>query len=232
MPGRLGLREIHVWAVDLFDGDWDAVAKECHERALRGKPVARSIESRRAHAALSRLLDAYPGCGAQPRPVRRSATGRPELADAGLSFNLSHSHGIALIGFSVAPIGVDVEFIDPRGGDPEELVNAVLHPQEIDEWRATITADRWDRLHRIWVRKEAYAKALGVGLARDFRGFRVEPVTAGVLRVIDEEQPRRSHMYVHELVAPSGFAAAVCTPIVEPWIKRRTLSPHGTPRWT
>ena len=232
MRGKLGRREIHIWAVDLFDDGWDAVAKECHERNPRGEPAARSIESRRAHAALSRLLAAYPGSGAQPRPVRRSAMGRPELADADLSFNLSHSHGIALIGFSVAPIGVDVEFIDRLGGDPEELVGAVLHPREVDEWRATITTDRWDRLHRIWVRKEAYAKALGVGLACDFRGFRVEPITAGVLRVVDEERASQPPMYVHELVVPLGFTAAICTPIVEPWIKRRTVSPGGTLRWT
>ena len=232
MRGKLGRREIHIWAVDLFDGGWDAVAKECHERSPRGEPAPRSIESRRAHAALSRLLAAYPGSGAQPRPVRRSAMGRPELADADFPFNLSHSHGIGLIAFSCAPIGVDVEFIDPIGGDPEELVRAVLHPREIDAWRGTGAADRWDRLHRIWVRKEAYAKALGVGLARDFRGFRVEPVTAGVLRVVDEERASHPPMYVHELVVPLGFTAAICTPIVEPWIKRRTVSPGGTLRWT
>ena len=232
MRGQLGHGEIHVWSVDLFDDGWDGVAKQHHERSSRGEPVERSIESRRARAALERLLGAYLGGVVGPCVVRRAATGRPELAGAEFSFNLSHSRGIALVALSVAPIGVDVEFIDRSSGDPEELVGAVLHPRELDEWRVTLAADRWDRLHRIWVRKEAYAKALGVGLTRDFRAFRVEPVTTGVLRVVDDERSIHSSMYVHELVAPSGFAAAVCTPIVEPWIKRRTLSPRGTLRWT
>lgn len=224
--------QIHVWTVDLLDAGWDRLAKFIFESPSLAEPVPRTIESRRAHAALNCLLHGYLGSDVDRCVVRRRPGGRPELVDSTVSFNLTHSRGLALIAFSVAPVGVDLEFIDRSSGDPDELVDAVLHPREARAWRNDLEGDRWDRLHRVWVGKEAYAKALGVGLARDFRSFRIEIDRAGMLRVIDENGPGESRMYVHELTAPTGFAAAVCTPIVEPWIKRRGLSPQEASRWT
>ncbi|MEE1930237.1 4'-phosphopantetheinyl transferase superfamily protein [Streptomyces sp. TRM 70351] len=125
-----------------------------------------------AHVALRRLLGRYldrdpagirlqrlpcPGCG-QPH-------GRPAAAGAPLHFSLSHSDGIALLAFAATPVGVDVEALPAP--DVVTDVLRTLHPEEADELRALPPARRPEAFTRVWTRKEAYLKGLGIGLARN-----------------------------------------------------------------
>jgi 4'-phosphopantetheinyl transferase len=49
------------------------------------------------------------------------------------------------------------------------------HPEELAELRGLPPAERNLRLVRLWTLKEAYTKALGVGLAHDFSRLRPRP---------------------------------------------------------
>ena len=93
--------------------------------------------------------------------------GRPELAAddvRGLSFNTSHSAGMALIGaVRNARIGVDIEVIR-RLDDFRELVGATLSPVEKMDFQMN-DDDAKRRFLRAWTLKEAYLKAIGLGLS-------------------------------------------------------------------
>ncbi|MEV0529975.1 4'-phosphopantetheinyl transferase superfamily protein [Streptomyces sp. NPDC050439] len=143
-----------------------------------------------AHAALRRLLSRYTGLAPrsvrftrEPCPACGGAHGRPALADppVPLHFSLSHSFGVALLGFAPVPLGVDVERM-PR----EETVEAcepALHVRERAELAAVSPADRRAVFGWLWTRKEAYLKGLGVGLGRgpaqDYLGARGSEHPAG-----------------------------------------------------
>ncbi|GAA2427583.1 4'-phosphopantetheinyl transferase family protein [Streptomyces macrosporus] len=127
-----------------------------------------------AHIALRRLLAAYlrippgeirfvrepcPGCG-KPH-------GRPAVAGEPppLHFSLSHSHGLALFGVAAEPVGVDVERLP--AAETVELCSSALHPAEQEELARLEPHERPAAFGRLWTRKEAYLKGLGIGLGRD-----------------------------------------------------------------
>lgn len=98
--------------------------------------------------------------------------GRPTVsADPDISFSLSHSGAFAAIAIAAgdACIGVDVETVRPRAR-LDALAARVLGDEEHAEWLALDDPDA--RLHtflRAWTAKEAYLKALGIGIATPLR---------------------------------------------------------------
>jgi len=99
--------------------------------------------------------------------------GKPELAGAphaGLSFNVSHSGGMAL--FLVAngfEVGVDIEEIHPVS-NLEGTASIFLSKEELAELEALPTDGKLEYFFAMWTCKEAILKALGAGFtgpARD-----------------------------------------------------------------
>jgi 4'-phosphopantetheinyl transferase len=86
---------------------------------------------------------------------------------SGIHFNLSHSGSEVWLALCRAgEIGIDVETSLPVWGDLEPW----LHPAE----RSEITCQHSLRgLRRLWVRKEAIVKAVGLGLSLPLDDFQV-----------------------------------------------------------
>ncbi|HVA92991.1 MAG TPA: 4'-phosphopantetheinyl transferase superfamily protein [Chloroflexota bacterium] len=108
--------------------------------------------------------------GRDPRglDLSRDARGKLHLVsdqgDGGLAFNLSHTEEEAVCAvFWGASVGVDVE---PERPDLEAVVLARAATDDERAWcdRAG-ERERARRVVTVWTRKEAYLKALGVGLA-------------------------------------------------------------------
>ncbi|MFE3068782.1 4'-phosphopantetheinyl transferase family protein [Streptomyces sp. NPDC059247] len=125
-----------------------------------------------AHVGLRRLLGSY--LGLPPREVEVSRApcpgcgephGRPVLPGDRLHFSLSHCEGLSLLAFATSPVGVDVEAVPPPATIAETA--DVLHPREAAELAALPEAERALAFTRVWTRKEAYLKGLGVGLSED-----------------------------------------------------------------
>jgi 4'-phosphopantetheinyl transferase len=101
--------------------------------------------------------------------------GRPVLA-GGPSFSVSHSGGLALVALAPADVlvGVDVEQVRRRA-NLDKLAARVLSPEELAQWRATPPAERLVAFLRQWTAKEAYLKALGLGIATRLADVDVRP---------------------------------------------------------
>ncbi len=133
-----------------------------HERDRRRFVVAR--------ATLRTLLGEY--TGAAPRDVSLSVLpgGKPTLgregAIDGLHFNLSHCGDLALFVFADREVGIDVERIAPHG-DMGRVAAHFFSADESASFERLAESERARFFFRTWVRKEAYAKATGVGLALD-----------------------------------------------------------------
>ncbi|MEV7526156.1 4'-phosphopantetheinyl transferase superfamily protein [Streptomyces sp. NPDC091371] len=93
--------------------------------------------------------------------------GRPVLAGerdlgAGVHFSLSHSGDRILIAVAGSPVGVDVEAV---GRKPRSGLLRRLHPEERAAVSALPPGRREEAVLTCWVRKEAYLKGIGAGLA-------------------------------------------------------------------
>jgi len=133
-----------------------------------------------AYAMHRLLLGAALGCAPQQVPLIRDERGCPQLPGTPWHTSLSHSdHAIAIAVSSAGAIGVDIEPTS-RSQDMSGLAEHICHPNERHAMEDMPVAARELALLRLWVRKEALLKALGVGLAWEMSGFEA-PVGMPVL---------------------------------------------------
>jgi 4'-phosphopantetheinyl transferase len=130
-----------------------------------------------ARGILRDLLARYSGCTPGDIEFVYGPNGKPALSPRTtatlVSFNLSHSHGVAVIAVTKKnEIGIDVERIQPeRAG--EEIAKRYFAPEEVEELLLLPADQRAEGFFLCWTRKEAYLKALGEGLRFPLDRFRV-----------------------------------------------------------
>jgi 4'-phosphopantetheinyl transferase len=116
---------------------------------------------------------------------------------AELHFSLSHSGSQGLLAIAPTPVGVDIEAL-PDASMCQQLT-ALLHPREQVRILSAPEEAQRTLFTRLWCRKEAYLKGLGVGLAHDS--------TEGYISSLE----RTPGWHVTNIDAPAGFAGAVAT---------------------
>jgi 4'-phosphopantetheinyl transferase len=94
---------------------------------------------------------------------------------ARLFLSLASRQGVAAYAAARNPVGVDVEIIDLEAEPPWN----VLHDKERDYLESQSGRGRAMAFAKIWTLKEAYLKALALGLSRDTRTFSVIPTDDG-----------------------------------------------------
>lgn len=100
--------------------------------------------------------------------------GKLELAEdlkVRVAFNLSHTPG--LVAVALAPsgkIGVDVERVDPSRATAA-IAERHFSDIELADLSRLSDSDYVQRFHQIWVLKEAFIKAQGLGLALPLKDF-------------------------------------------------------------
>ena len=188
--------EIHIWTARLNGGEGDRVAESetlSPEELDRAGRFRFERDRRRfivARAAVRLLLAGY--LDIEPASLRfvSGPRGKPELApgvSSWLRFNASRSEDLAV--FAIGrdrELGVDVESVR-TDMDFEPLVDRVLSLAERGALDQLAPEARWRAFYRCWTRKEAYLKALGMGLAvapheLDVTGGHVKPLAPGQLR--------------------------------------------------
>jgi 4'-phosphopantetheinyl transferase len=128
-----------------------------------------------ARGLLRDLIGRYLGCDPASVSFRYNSFGKPYLRHplAKLSFNLSHSQGMALYAFArEGELGIDIAWRDPkiRG---EEIARRFFTPNESLFIEQSSLAGSLDRFFYLWSRKEAYIKALSKGLSVPLNEFEV-----------------------------------------------------------
>lgn len=131
-------------------------------------------DSYRAAHALARI--ALSSCEASVLPqtweFEKTSRGRPEISTGGgvpqLRFNISHTRGVvACIVTRDLDCGVDIETTHRRD-DLQDLTRTVLAPAEIARITTAPDTERPRLFYRYWTLKEAYAKAIGLGMSLAF----------------------------------------------------------------
>ncbi len=136
------------------------------ERAARFRFDRHRVAWEAARGGLRELLGRYCGRAGSELRFTLSADGKPALVGGGgLRFNLSHTEGLVALAISRGgALGVDVEALRPV---PERAAIARTH-FSVGENRRFASEEAAGRgegyFLRLWTRKEAVIKAVGIGL--------------------------------------------------------------------
>jgi len=129
--------------------------------------------------------------GIAPKALRltEDSHGKPVLLDdPDLHFNLSHSNGRALIATARgSAIGCDIEWRNPELACPR-VAKRLFAPEEYEALTA-LPPEQWVAgFYNCWTRKEAYVKALGLGLSYPLHAFTVSVAPGEPARFISDEK--------------------------------------------
>jgi 4'-phosphopantetheinyl transferase len=195
--------ETHLWRLrlDVAPAELARLAEHLSaDERRRASRLQLERDRRRAIAARGRLREVLASyVDATPAQVAFAygAHGKPRLVGlraSALRFSLSHTGDHALLAVTRdREVGVDLETIRPEAlGEREAaLFLSAAERRAIDRLPA---ADRPRALFALWVQKEAYAKACGLGLALDLQAIDVSACEGWDVRMLD---------------AGPGFAAAL-----------------------
>jgi len=212
--------EVHIWRASLemdsatlrrFEGSQAYDEKIRAERFIFDRDRNRFIAAR---GVLRDVLGRYLQCPPHTIDFVYGPRGKPAIASGGerptIHFNLSHAHGLALIGITrKREIGIDVELIRPDFAS-EDIAKRYFSPKEIDCLNRLPGERKTEAFFLCWTRKEAYIKAKGDGLHIPLDRFDVSlsPDEPAQLSSADESR-WRIEAFVSSIVPEERYAGAV-----------------------
>jgi 4'-phosphopantetheinyl transferase len=221
-PIEVAPTDVDVWAYALgasaahVEAWLTLLSREERERADRFVRTSDRSDYIVAHGVLRALLSRY--CGLPPDELAfgRIANDKPmltnpEAVDRGVSFNLAHSHGRALLAVGgQRVVGVDLEQ-ERDDFDPLTLARHFFFGSELAAILAAPTHRQCDAFFRHWVAKESVLKAQGIGLSFPLDAFGVEFDEDGRLASVRSLDSTRlsSEWRVRMLALESGWHGAV-----------------------
>jgi 4'-phosphopantetheinyl transferase len=121
-------------------------------------------------------------------PYGRPEIANPEVVDEALSFNISHTHSLIVLGVTRgSSVGVDVENIFARAVSID-IANRFFNPEEAEALSSVPKERQQYRFFEYWTFKEAYIKARGMGLSLPLEQFCIRyPNDCGVGMTIAPE---------------------------------------------
>jgi medium-chain acyl-[acyl-carrier-protein] hydrolase len=215
----LGADEVHVWRIPLeqpsayLQALRQTLSTDELERAGRfyfDKDQRHFVAGR---GILRTLLGHYLGRPAAALQFSYNPQGKPALAiDAAgaLQFNLAHSHGLALLAVRRrGEIGVDVERIRPEFAG-EQVAERFFSPAEVAALRSVPAQRRHEAFFACWTRKEAYIKAMGLGLSLPLDCFDVAVLPGEAALLATRHDPAALQRWsLRDLEPGPGYAGAV-----------------------
>lgn len=173
---------------------------------------------------LRTILSSYLGIEPSQLQFCYGRRGKPALAaTAGgskLSFNLSHSQGLALYAVTRdREIGIDIEHVRPMA-EAEQIAERFFCVQENAVFRALPPNQKQEAFFNCWTRKEAYLKAIGDGLARPLDQIEVTLAPGETVRLlsIEGDPQEASRWSIQQLIPASGYVGAIIVEEPHGWI--------------
>lgn len=181
-------------------------------RVGKYKITAKCYEFSRVRSILRLLLNQY--ITVDPAAIKFSVNshGKPYVANHNISFNVTHSHGCALIGFTKsAAIGLDVEKIRTKV-DCLGLSKRYFSKNESDELYAIDVENQRKAFFTCWTRKEAFVKALGRGIGFGLDNFDVsfQEHEKPKIKEIRFNEEDAKWWGINSLITPLGYVASIC----------------------
>lgn len=209
-------KQVHIWLVTTKNYLASNFADYLDEQE---KQRAQSFKFNRdrdcfigSHAALRILLGKYCNCAPKTIAYKYNAHRKPILADEQkIQFNLSHSRDLAIIAISKNhPIGIDIEYMQKKD-ILCDLAQRFFSPQEYAEYLSLPDAQKTAGFYNCWTRKEAFVKALGIGITCPLKSFTVnmDPTKSAKVLLTDNNQGKTDQWKLFGFNPTTDYCAAV-----------------------
>jgi len=212
--------EVHVWCASL---DNAAYPIEAYDKLLTDKERERAqrfvMKRDRNRYVFSKvmlktLIMSYAGLGSDELQYLSGPYGKPNL-DASLSigrlcFNMADSAGYALFAFTLdREIGVDIEQIREIP-EMERIVRLFFSEAEQAAFASMLPQEKKRAFFNGWTRKEAFIKALGVGLSMPLSKFEVSLAAGNPVDLVylNKDIASRGHWTIRDVSPSPEFSAA------------------------
>ncbi len=167
---KLRASHVDIWRFELNHPIWDDLSEE---EILEANAFHQAVHRMRfvsGRATLKAILRQYVDL---PNRVTfdKNAYGKLHLhAYPKLQFNLSHSkeHALVAVGYE-HPVGIDLEH--HQSVNIDELAGMLYSPQEINHLKKFPTWMQQMVFFNLWSKKEAFIKAIGMGLSYPTQQF-------------------------------------------------------------
>lgn len=235
----LGPEEVHVWraALDRRPGDvWDLLSPAERRRAARFDLTLDRERFVAARGHLRAILARYTGLDPAALRLEDGPYGKPALAVAAgpptIRFNLAHADCLALVAVARGrEVGIDLEPVRPDF-DWQAVAAGHFAGRELVTVLGLPAADRPAAFFACWALKEAFAKAVGLGLALPPEQIGVEPDPPGgpCLRAPDDPITPGTRWHDRLLAPGPGYVAALVVAGPAPQLRTWTWSDDGRVR--
>jgi len=207
--------DVHIWrlclstvpAADVLSPDERSRARTFRYEVDRQRFVAARVFMR---TVLGRLVEVEPWA----LRLGYSSHGKPHLlepANLNVSFNLAYSGDHAILGVTRGvDIGVDLEQV-ASSEDWRDLAQRFFAPSEVAAIQSLPDARQLSAFYTCWTRKEAFVKALGLGLSHPLDSFDVSVDPEGPARLLSiaGSVASASEWRLEDVSEPPTYAAAV-----------------------
>ncbi|HMR63550.1 MAG TPA: 4'-phosphopantetheinyl transferase superfamily protein [Anaerolineae bacterium] len=212
-------QDLHVWCAVLDQPDYIvtrlAQLLSIDEQARASRFV---FEKDRRHFTVGRgilrqILARYLPVAPAYLRFNYSPYGKPALDESfQLSFNLSHSHGLAVYAVTRRrKVGIDLERVRPLE-DMTGLARRFFSPAEFEALSSLSALDEPVGFFSAWTRKEAYVKAVGSGLSHPLHEFDVSltPDRPAELLYVKNDPGASKRWSLASLQPALGYIGALC----------------------
>lgn len=172
----VGLARLPAWQPWLGQA-WALLDAAQRQRAQRQRRPADRDALALSYALHRLLLGGALDLAAADVPLLRDPLGCPRIAGGRMRTSLSHAGDAVAIAAARAPVGVDLEHAW-RGPELPGIAQRVCHPSELAQLQRLQPPAREAWLLELWVRKEAFLKAEGVGLTREMSDLALDGADA------------------------------------------------------
>lgn len=217
--------DVHLWVA--FPDEWTAPSQIASARDILDSGEITRME--RFHfpehrhlflvshllvrTALSHYSDLLPGAWRFMNDEHGRPLIDPTAEAVSLSFSLAHTEGLAVVGVTRGiAIGVDVEQTGRRV-DAAGLSRRFFSPEEAAALENLPPGRLEEQFSQYWTLKEAYIKALGLGLSHPLDSFAFHLTGEGPHRIgFSAVEPQNPEKWRFALIEPRrSYVAAVCT---------------------
>ncbi|WP_026624788.1 4'-phosphopantetheinyl transferase family protein [Eggerthia catenaformis] len=135
--------------------------------------------------------------------VLRDKYNKPYIKNkSGVKFNISHTDGFVVIGFSKKELGIDIEKVND-GFAFEDILENCFTSREIKN-----IGSNTSMFYRYWTAKEAYLKYEGYGLMRNPKEIEVIYMDDRIIKI--EDKVKSSNKVLAAFRISSKYFGAIC----------------------
>jgi 4'-phosphopantetheinyl transferase len=122
--------------------------------------------------------------------IDRASNHKPFLKNQEVHFNISHAGSLVVCGVSQSPIGIDIEYVDPKINYTDFKSQMTLNEFN----KIHLSEDKNRRFFSYWTKKEAIIKAHGKGLLIPLQSFEIFQDQA----LIENEKFYIKEVFIHQ----------------------------------